>query len=140
MVNAPEVSGGASFTFADRAAAIYLSALLGQQQAPGLPGRRVVRVALEQANFGEPARRSGCRRQHIDGSTARLSLRVKRELAVSGATSNTDFREIVWRAGKTLQKPNFREGIDRVGVVTGTIAAHSKRALTEVAEPHACRR
>jgi hypothetical protein len=134
MVNAPEVSGGAGFTFADRAAAVYLCALLGRQQAPGLPERRVVRVALEQANFGEPLDDLIVDGISRDGSTARLSLQVKRELTVSAAVSNTDFREIVWCAAKTLRKPNFREGVDRVGAATGTIAAGSKRALMEVCE------
>ena len=54
MTQSPELAGGAGFTYADQVATRYLAALLAGSSAPGLPDRRVVRVALEQRDAGEP--------------------------------------------------------------------------------------
>ena len=47
MTQSPETAGGAGFTFEDAALAIFLAALLGEENAPGLAGRIVVRVACQ---------------------------------------------------------------------------------------------
>lgn len=134
MVSSPELSGGAGFTFEDASVAIYLTALIGEESGPGLSNRVVVRVALQQAAFGEPLDDLIVDAKGADGSECRLSLQVKRALTISSAVSNSDFREIVERAWKTLAKKEFREDCDRVGAITGTLAEASRRALDEVCE------
>jgi len=68
-----------------------------------------------------------------DESLGVLVFKSSVKLTVSAAT-NSDFREIVTRAWKTLVKSDFREDIDRVGFVTGTLADASRRALEDVCE------
>lgn len=134
MPHSPELTGGAGFTYEDSVTAFYLAALLGEESAPGFGERIVTRVALQQANYGEPLDDlivDGCAR---DGSLARASFQVKRALTVSAAASNDDFREVVVNAWETLQKPDFREDVDRVGAITGTISPGSRRALDAVCE------
>jgi hypothetical protein len=134
MVQAPEISGGAGFSFEDVSVALYLAALLGEESGPGLSDRIVVRVALQQAAFGEPLDDLIVDGIAPDETRARLSLQVKRALTISSAASNTDFREIVLRARATLAKAAFCEDCDRVGAVTGTVADGLRRALLEVCE------
>lgn len=134
MIHPPDTSGGGGFTFEDAATAIYLAALIGAQSAPGLEGRIVSRVAVQQAIFGEPLDDLIVDGAAPDQSIARLSLQSKREVTISAAASNTDFREVVSRSWKTLLKPDFREGIDRVAVVTGTVSEDARRALQDVCE------
>lgn len=134
MSQSPELTGGAGFTFEDTADAFYLACLLADDTGPGVPGRTVVGVAAQQAAFGEPLDDLIVDARAPDGSFARLSLQSKRELTISGAPSNSDFREIVLRAWDTLTKADFREDVDRVGALTGTVAEGPKRALIEVCE------
>lgn len=134
MPQPPDISGGAGFTFGDAVAALYLVALLGDESASGLDNRRVNRVALERANFGEPLDDLITDGVAADGSPARLGLQIKRELTISAAARNTDFHDVVHRAWETLDKPEFREGVDRVGAVTGTIAEGSRRAFIDICE------
>jgi hypothetical protein len=134
MVSSPELSGGAGFTFEDASVAIYLAALLGEESGPGLSNRVITRVAVQQAAFGEPLDDLIVDAKANDQTFCRLSLQVKRALTMSAAPSNTDFREIVTRAWRTLEKNNFREDWDRVGCAAGTVAEGSRRALEEVCE------
>lgn len=131
----PELAGGAGFTFGDQVAVRYLACLLGELEGPGLSGRIVSRVALEQRDAGEPLDDIVIDAYAPDGSIARLSLQVKRELTISAAASNSDFRDIVRDAWATLDKPDFRSGVDRVGAVTGSsIAVKKARDLQALAE------
>lgn len=102
--------------------------------APGLPERTVVRVAVQQAAYGEPLDDLIVDGRGIDDSISRLSLQTKRELTISAATTNTDFREIVTRAWDTLQKADFRENTDRVGAVVGTISELARRAFITICD------
>ena len=132
MVQPPEISGGSGFSFEDAPVAFYLGALLGEEAAPGLEGRVITRVAVQQAAFGEPLDDVIVDGRAPDDSLARLSLQVKRQLTISAAASNTDFREIVTCAWATLAKPGFRESADRVGAVTGTVSERSRRSMDAV--------
>src|SRR5579872_3493163 len=129
MNQSPEISGGAGFSFEDATVAIYLAALLGEESALGLPGRIVVRVAVQQVAFGEPLDDLIVDGVGVDESRARLSLQVKRAVSISAAKTNMDFREIVSRAFATIRRPDFREDRDRVGAIVGTIADGPRRAL-----------
>lgn len=74
MPQSTELTGGAGFTFEDAAVAVYLGALLGEENAPGLPARTIVRVAVQQAAFGEPLDDLIVDGSAVDGSLARLIL------------------------------------------------------------------
>ncbi|NKE65574.1 ATP-binding protein [Ramlibacter sp. RBP-2] len=131
----PELTGGAGFTFEDAVAGCYLAALVSGTTAPGLDAGVVQRVAQQQGDAGEPlddvivdAVASA------DHTTMRLSLQVKRSLTVSDAASNTDFREVIQRSWRTLQKPDFREHLDRVGAAVGTMSDDAHRQFTTVCE------
>lgn len=133
-MQSPELKGGSGFTFEDGVAAIYLGALLGEESAPGLTGAIVSRVAFQQAAFGEPLDDLIADGKAADGTEVRLGLQIKREITISSAQTNTDFREIVINSWKTLCKVGFREGIDRFGVATGTISESRRRDCTEICE------
>lgn len=129
----PELTGGAGFTYEAHVAARYLVALLAEGSAPGLNHRVVRRVALQQKSAGEPLDDV-----IVDGSGvgdhSRLSLQVKRQLTISSAATNPDFREVVVNSRATLKKPDFRENVDRYGVATGTVSADRLRELRRVCE------
>jgi hypothetical protein len=129
-----ELTAGTGFTFEDTVVAVYLSALLEENTAPALPGRIVVRVMTQQASYGESLDDLIVDACGADGEEVRLSLQVKRKLVISAAQTNTDFREIIQNSYITLNKPNFRDGRDRVGGATGTISDDSKRRLETICE------
>lgn len=134
-MTSPELTGGTGFTFEDAVAANYLTALVCGTTAAGLASRVVQRVAQQQADFGEPLDDVIVDAVSLaDGSTMRLSLQVKRSLTISSAISNADFREVVQRSWETLQKSTFRNHVDKVGAVVGTIADDAFRTFTTVCE------
>lgn len=135
MTQSPELAGGAGFTYADQVATRYLAALLLGSDAPGLAERRVVRVALEQRDAGEPLDDIVVDGEAPDGSEARLSLQVKREITISAAPTNKDFRDIIRDSWSTIHKRDFRVGLDRVGAAVGPSTAVGKwRSLVALAE------
>lgn len=128
-----ELTGGAGFTFEDAVAARYLAAMIAGTTAAALDARVVQRVAQQQADFGEPLDDLIVDAASLaDGTVMRLSLQVKRSLTISEA--NSDFREVIQRSWQTLQKPDFREYVDRVGAVTGSVAEETSRAFATVCE------
>jgi len=130
-----ELTGGAGFTYEDAVAAHYLAAMIGGTTAAGLGSRVVQRVAQQQKSFGEPLDDVIVDAVSVvDGTVMRLSLQVKRALTISGAETNCDFREVIQRSWDTLQKPDFREHVDRVGAATGSVAEETSRALASVCE------
>jgi len=134
-MTSPELTGGAGFTYEDAVTAHYLAAMLGGTTATALDGRVVQRVAQQQADFGEPlddviVDAGSC----MDETAMRLSLQIKRSLTISAAESNSDFREVILRSWQTLQKSAFREHVDRVGAVTGSVAEETFRVFAAVCE------
>ncbi len=95
LPQSPELAGGAGFTFGDQVAARYLACLLAETEGLGLSERIICRVALEQRDSGEPLDDIIVDARALDRSLARLSLQVKRELTISAANSNIDFRDVV---------------------------------------------
>ena len=130
MIQPPDTSGGSGFTFEDASVALYLGALLGERSAPGLENRIVTRVAVQQRNQGEPLDDLIVDGIALDDSAARLSLQVKRAFTIGAG--NADFREVASRAWATLAMPDFREDIDRVGAVTGTVDDARRRDLGDI--------
>jgi ATPase family associated with various cellular activities (AAA) len=134
MVSSPELAGGKGFTFEDVAVAHYLLALLAKETAPGLNGHIATRIAQQRRAFGDPLDDLIVDATSVTAGDMRLSLQVKSAITVSAARTNTDFRNVVTECGATITKPEFRMNRDRVGVVTGSIAEASRRALATVAE------
>lgn len=131
----PELTGGAGFTYEDAVAAQYLASMVAGTTAAALDTRIVQRVAQQQVDFGEPLDDVIVDAASLaDGTVMRLSLQVKRSLTISEAETNSDFREVIQRSWQTLQKPDFREHVDRVGAVTGSVAEETSRAFATVCE------
>jgi len=131
----PELTGGAGFTYEDAVTAHYLAAMVSGTTAVALDARIVQRVAQQQADFGEPLDDVIVDASSpADGAVMRLSLQVKRSLTISAAQTNTDFREVIQRSWQTLQKSDFREHVDRVGVVTGSVAEATSRDFATLCE------
>ena len=134
-MTSPELTGGAGFTYEDAVAAQYLAAMVGGTTAAALDARVVQRVAQQQSDFGEPLDDVIVDAASLaDGTVMRLSLQVKRSLTISEAETNSDFREVIQHSWQTLQKPDFREHVDRVGAVTGSVAEETSRAFATVCE------
>jgi len=129
MPQSPELAGGEGFTFEGDVAAFYLSALLAEAYAPGIDGRTVVRVSVQQRDFGEPLDDVIVDFEDAAKEKARLSLQVKRSLTISKARTNKDFRDIIRDSWATLKKPDFRINLDRYGAAVGTISASKERLL-----------
>lgn len=129
MSQSPELAGGEGFTFEGDAAAFYLTALLAEAYAPGIDDRTVVRVSVQQRDFGEPLDDVIVDFEDAAKNPARLSLQVKRSLTISAAETNTDFRDIIRDSWATLKKPNFRTNVDRYGAAVGTITSAKERSL-----------
>jgi hypothetical protein len=130
----PELTGGAGFTFEDGVAAVYAAALLSETTAPGLPGRIVKHLSLQQGALGQPLDDVIIEGVGSDEVRIHLSLQVKRILVISSAATNSDFRETVLRAYATVQGPEFKLGLDRVGAVVGEISDGSKRTFETLCE------
>lgn len=134
-MTSPELTGGTGFTYEDAVTALYIAAMIGGTTAAGLDTRIVQRVAQQQADFGEPLDDVIVDAASLaDGTVMRLSLQVKRSLTISDAATNSDFREVIQRSWQTLQKPDFREHVDRVGAVAGSVAEETSRAFATVCE------
>lgn len=129
MSQSPELAGGEGFTFEGDAAAFYLTALLAEAYAPGIDDRTVVRVSVQQRDFGEPLDDVIVDFEDAAKNPARLSLQVKRSLTISKAETNIDFRDIIRDSWATLKKSDFRINADRYGVAVGTVTPAKERAL-----------
>lgn len=130
-----ELTGGTGFTYEDSVVAHYLAAMVGGTTAFALGARVVQRVAQQQADFGEPLDDVIVDAVSLaDGTVMQLSLQVKRSLTISAAETNSDFREVIQRSWQTLQKPDFREHVDRVGAAVGSVAEETSRAFVTVCE------
>ncbi len=68
------------------------------------------------------------------GSQLALASRSKRSLTISDAQTNADFREIVRDSWSTLNKDNFRHGIDRYGAAVGVVAQSKAEAMNKLCE------
>lgn len=129
MSQSPELAGGEGFTFEGDAAAFYLTALLAEAYAPGVDDQIVVRVSVQQRDFGEPLDDVIVDFEDAAKNVARLSLQVKRSLTISDAKTNSDFRDIIRDSWATFKKPDFRICSDRYGVAVGTISPAKEREL-----------
>lgn len=134
MTQSPELAGGEGFTFEGDAAAFYLAALLAEAYAPGIDDRIVVRVSVQQRDFGEPLDDVIVDFEDAAKNPARLSLQVKRSLTISKAKTNSDFRDIIRDSWATLKKSDFRIKTDRYGAAVGTVTPAKERALKSLCD------
>ena len=130
----PELTGGQGFSFEDATSAVYAAALLCETTAPGLPGRVVRHVSVQQGSFGQPLDDLIIRAEGADQVSITFSAQVKRKLVVSAASTNLDFRETIERAYETLSKPGFQVSLDRVGAIVGEISDAAKRSFETLCE------
>ncbi|WP_304307462.1 hypothetical protein [Pseudacidovorax intermedius] len=130
----PGLTGGEGFSYEDTVAAVYAVALLGEAPALGLTGRTVIHVAVQQGPLGQPLDDLVVRARGVDQSVATFSAQVKESLRISAADTNTDFRETIERAYRTVSAPGFQVGQDRVGAITGQIADASRRTFETLCE------
>ena len=122
----PELTGGAGYTYEDTVVAYYLASLLREEGAAGQVGV-VTRVAVQQAT-AFPLDDLVVRFDH-QGVERMLSLQVRRDVVISGAESNTRFREIIGSAVATLSDPKFRADTDAYGFVAEYAAKRGFRDL-----------
>ena len=125
----PELTGGAGYTYEDTVVAYYLASLLRNEGAVGQAGV-VTRVAVQQAP-AFPLDDLVVRFDH-QGAERMLSLQVRRKVVISGAESNTRFREILCSAAATLSDPKFRAGTDAYGFVAEYAAQRRLRDLNRL--------
>lgn len=130
----PELTGGQGFSFEDAVSAVYAVALLCEATAPGLPGRVVRHVSVQQGSFGQPLDDLIVRAEGADQVSITFSAQVKRKLVVSAASTNADFRETIERSYETLSDPDFQVSLDRVGAIVGEISDAAKRSFETLCE------
>ncbi|MGC1860661.1 MAG: AAA family ATPase [Methylocystis sp.] len=125
-----ELTGGAGFTYEDTVVAYYLAALLRQEHAAGQDGV-VTSVAVQQSGHGHPM--DDIIVEFKDGAGRRvLNLQVKRQLRISAAPANTDFREIMAAAVATRDGSVFQQDRDAYGFVAEHVAANTLRTLNRL--------
>ena len=124
----PELAGGDGFTYEGHVMAFYLTALLAELSAPGCDGT-VVNVASQQRDFGYPL--DDVIIKWIDASDriGTTSLQVKRDLTISSAESNKNFRDIVRDSLASYQDSSFTDDIDKYGVAVNEISFAKFRDL-----------
>lgn len=130
----PELTGGQGFSFEDAVSSIYAAALLCETTAPGLPGRVVRHVSVQQGSFGQPLDDLIVRAEGADQVSITFSAQVKRKLVISAARTNTDFRDTIERAYETLLGGGFQVSLDRVGAIVGEISDAAKRSFETLCE------
>jgi hypothetical protein len=130
----PELTGGQGFSFEDAVASVYAAALLCETTAPGIPGRVVKHVSVQQGSFGQPLDDLIVRAEGADQVSITFSAQVKRKLVISAASTNTDFRETIEGAYETLSDAGFHVSLDRVGAIVGEISDAAKRSFETLCE------
>ncbi len=133
MSQSSELAGGDGFTFEGHVAAYYLAALLAKRKTAGCDGD-VVEVATQQRNFDKPLDDIIITWKDYSDRSGTTSLQVKREVIISSAKNNKDFREVIRDSWYTFQKKEFKIGVDKYGMAIGYIAPKNLRALRNLYE------
>lgn len=124
----PELAGGDGFTYEGHVMAFYLTALLAEASAPGCNGT-VVNVASQQRDFDYPL--DDVIIKWIDASDriGTTSLQVKRDLTISSANTNKNFRDVIRDSLTSYQDASFNNGVDKYGVAVSEISSAKFRDL-----------
>ena len=118
-------AGGSGFTYEHRVAALYATALVCGQTAPGVEGKIVSRVELQRKAAGDSMDDLVVEAMAPDLSVYRLGLQVKKCMTISAADSNDDFREVIEAAYATITSSKFDSRFHRVGAVVGEFTSAS---------------
>jgi len=124
----PELAGGDGFTYEGHVTAFYLTALLAEASAPGCDGT-VVNVASQQRDFGYPLDDVIIKWRDASDRIGTTSLQVKRDLTISSAESNKNFRDIIRDSLASYQDASFNDDIDKYGVAVNEISSAKFRDL-----------
>ncbi|BBI67475.1 hypothetical protein PKHYL_16660 [Psychrobacter sp. KH172YL61] len=124
----PELAGGDGFTYEGHVMAFYLTALLAEASAPGCDGT-VVNVAGQQRDFGYPLDDVIIKWKDASGRIGTTSLQVKRDLTISSAQSNKNFRDIIRDSLASYQDASFNDDVDKYGVAVNEISSAKFRDL-----------
>ena len=124
----PELAGGDGFTYEGHVVAFYLTALLAEASAPGCDGT-VVNVASQQRDFGYPLDDVIIKWKDASDRIGTTSLQVKRDLTISSAESNKNFRDIIRDSLASYQDASFNDDIDKYGVAVNEISSAKFRDL-----------
>ena len=131
QTHSTELTGGAGFTYEDTVVAYYLAALLREEHAAGQDGI-VTSVAVQQAQVNPM---DDVIVEFRENDTRRvLSLQVKRQVRITAAASNTDFREIMASAVATRRTAEFRIDVDAYGFAAENVAVEPLRSLRRLIE------
>ena len=131
QTHSTELTGGAGFTYEDTVVAYYLAALLREEHAAGQDGI-VTSVAVQQAQVNPM---DDIIVEFRENDTRRvLSLQVKRQVRITAAASNTDFREIMASAVATRRTAEFRIDVDAYGFAAENVAVEPLRSLRRLIE------
>ncbi|MFC4419686.1 AAA family ATPase [Cupriavidus pampae] len=88
-------------------------------------------VAVQQAGHGQPMDDLVVEFLDADGPRI-LGLQVKSTLTISGAAANKDFSDVINRARKTRQTPDFQTDRDAYGYVVENVAEARQRSLNRL--------
>ncbi|EJB8432134.1 NACHT domain-containing protein [Acinetobacter baumannii] len=133
MFQSSELAGGDGFTFEGFVAAYYLAALLAKRKSSGCDGI-VIEVAVQQRNFGKPLDDVIVRWRDSSKRIGTTNLQVKKELIISSAKKNNDFREVIRDSWNTFKNNNFQIGLDRYGAAVGNVAVQKFKDITALCE------
>ena len=129
MATSTLLTGGAGFDFEDGVAAIYLTALLLEGGVQGLGQFTAMQIALQRAASGAPLDDVIVTGADVAGNSGTLHLQVKSTLHIGDGQSNTDFREVITKAWRTVWGTGYQIGRDRVGAAVGSIGQTRLKAL-----------
>lgn len=133
MLQSSELAGGDGFTFEGFVAAYYLAALLAKRKTSGCDGI-VIEVAVQQRNFGKPLDDVIVKWEDNSKRVGVTSLQVKKELIISSAKNNSDFREVIRDSWNTFKRNDFQIGLDKYGAAVGNVALQKFRDITALCE------
>ncbi|PNK59800.1 AAA family ATPase [Psychrobacter sp. FDAARGOS_221] len=128
MSQSPELAGGDGFTYEGHVMAYYLTALLAESSAPGCDGI-VVNVASQQRDFGYPLDDVIVKWRDASDRIGTTSLQIKRELTISSADTNKNFRDVIRDSLTSYHDSAFNEGLDKYGVAVSEISSAKFRDL-----------
>lgn len=109
----PYSSGGGGSKFEDRVVAYYLTAILSETRARGVPGKYVVKAFTQRAAFGEPLDDLIITGVLDDGEEAKLHLQIKSSLRFT--ENDAEWTTIVQKSWDTFKSPSTSDS-DRLGV------------------------
>lgn len=109
----PYSSGGGGSKFEDRVVAYYLTAILSETRARGIPGKYVVRALTQRAAFGEPLDDLIITGLLDGGEEAKLHLQIKSSLRFT--ENDAEWTMIVQKAWDTFKSPSTSDN-DCLGV------------------------